>query len=155
MVMDQERRFGIRGAGRYGAKTFEQKFALVASLTYLGIGVIGFLVTGFNNTVAQSNEALLGLFYLNPFHNIVHLAIGSLWLLAALVLSPAGTEGVNIMIGAVYLLATVLGVLGYFTLLNIRTGTDPDNFLHLVSGLLPLLLGSGLVSRSRGQAATV
>ncbi|MGH3911311.1 MAG: DUF4383 domain-containing protein, partial [Pseudonocardiaceae bacterium] len=84
------------------------------------------------------------------FHNIVHIAIGSLWLLAALVLSPAGTEGVNIMIGAVYLLATVLGVLGYFTLLNIRSGTDPDNFLHLVSAALPLLLGSGLVSRSRG-----
>lgn len=151
MVMDPEQRFGIRGAGRYGAKTFEQKFALFASLIYLTIGVIGFFVTGFNAVVAESNEALFGIFLINPYHNIVHIALGSLWLLAALVLSPAGTEGVNIMIGGVYILATVLGFLGYFTLLNIQPGLDPDNFLHLFSGLLPLIFGSGLFRVARGE----
>ncbi|MGH4013867.1 MAG: DUF4383 domain-containing protein [Pseudonocardiaceae bacterium] len=154
MAMDPEVKFGIRGAGQYGAKTFEQKFALVAGLVYVGIGVIGFAVTGFNGLVAESNEALLGIFLLNPFHNIVHIAIGGLWLFGALVLSPAGTEGINIAIGGVYILATVLGFIGSFGLLNIRSGLDPDNFLHLVSGLLPLLLGSGLFRVARGEAVS-
>ncbi|MGH3952115.1 MAG: DUF4383 domain-containing protein, partial [Pseudonocardiaceae bacterium] len=88
------------------------------------------------------------------FHNIVHIAIGGLWLFGALVLSPAGTEGINIAIGGVYILATVLGFIGSFGLLNIRSGLDPDNFLHLVSGLLPLLLGSGLFRVARGEAVS-
>lgn len=150
--MDPEVKFGIRGAGRYGPKTFEQKFALVAGLVYAGIGVIGFAVTGFSGVVAESNAALLGIFLLNPFHNIVHIALGAIWVFGALVLSPPATEGLNISIGSIYLLATVLGFLGYLALLNVQPAYDPDNFLHLATGLVTLLLGSGLFRRARNEA---
>lgn len=151
--MSPEAKFGIRGAGRYGAKALSQRFALLAGLVYVGIGIVGFAVTGFNDTVGVNQEALLGLFYLNPFHNVVHIIVGALWLLGGLVLSREGTEGLNISIGGFYLLAAVLGFLGYLDLINVRPALDPDNFLHLVSGVLPLVFGSGLLEGSRSAAA--
>lgn len=151
--MSPETKFGIRGGGRYGAKAFSQKFALVAGLVYVGIGIIGFAVTGFNDVVGVSNEALLGIFYLNPFHNIVHIAVGGLWLFGALVLTREGTEGLNIAIGGFYVLAAVLGFLGYLDLVNVKPALDADNFLHLVSGVLPLLLGSGLLAGADAEPA--
>ena len=150
--INPEVKFGIRGAGRYGAKAMSQKFAVLAGAVYVGIGIIGFAFTGFNDTVGFNNEALLGIFYLNPFHNIVHIIIGGLWLLGGLVLSREGTEGLNISIGGFYLLATVLGFLGYLDLINVKPALDPDNFLHLFSGLLPLLFGSGLLESHRSEA---
>jgi hypothetical protein len=125
----------------------------VAGLVYVGIGVIGFFVTGFGNLTDTSTDALLGIFLINPFHNIVHIGIGSLWLLAGFVLSPAGTEGVNFAIGGIYLLAAVLGFLGYLAMLNVGHHADPDNFLHLVSGLVPLLF-AGPLRAMRGEMAT-
>lgn len=153
MTIDPEVKFGIRSAGRTGAKTLEQKYALLAGLVYMGVGVVGFFVTGFNDLVLESNESLLGLFYLNPFHNIVHIAIGGLWVFAAMVLTPAGTEGVNLAIGGVYVLAAVLGFLGYLALLNVQPQLDPDNFLHLASGLLTLLF-AGPLRVARGATVT-
>lgn len=153
MTMDPEVKFGIRGAGRTGARTIEQKYALIASVVYTAIGIIGFFVTGFSHMTETTNHALLGLFYLNPFHNVVHIAIGALWLLGALVLSAPATEGLNLSIGAVYVLAAVLGYFGYLSLLNIRPDTDPDNFLHLISGLLTLVFAGPLALLRRGQAA--
>jgi hypothetical protein len=152
MAMDPEVKYGIRGAGRYGAKTFEQKFALLAGLVYVGLGVVGFLVTGFSGFVAESGDAFLGIFYLNPFHNIVHIALGAFWLLGALVLTPAGTEGINIAIAGIYVLAAILGFIGSLALLNVRSGLDPDNFLHLITGVVTLVLGGGLFSGARNQA---
>ncbi|HEU0087547.1 MAG TPA: DUF4383 domain-containing protein [Pseudonocardiaceae bacterium] len=144
MTVDPEVKFGIRDGGRTGAKTLEQKFSLVAGLVYLGIGLVGFVVTGFNDLVGTSNEAFLGIFALNPFHNIVHIAIGALWLLAALALTPPATEGVNFAIGGIYLLAAVLGFLGYLALMNVGNHADPDNFLHLGTGLVALLFAGPL-----------
>ena len=150
MTVDPEVKFGIRSAGRAGAKSIEQKFALIAGLVYVGIGVIGFFLTGFTPLTGTSDDALLGIFLLNPFHNIVHIGIGSLWLLGGLILSQAGTEGVNFAIGGIYLLAAVLGFLGYLTMINVGHHTDPDNFLHLVSGLVPLLF-AGPLRAMRGE----
>jgi hypothetical protein len=82
----------------------------------------------------------------------VHLAVGGLWLMGAFALTSAGTEGLNIAIGGVYILATVLGFLGYLSLLNIPS-SGGDNYLHLVSGLIPLIFGSGLLSAIGGRQA--
>ncbi len=155
MVMNPEKRFGIRIGGGYGAKTPEQKFGLLFGAIYVGVGVVGFAFTGFNGLVLESNEALLGIFYLNPFHNIVHVVIGGLVVMGALVLTPSGTEGVNIGVGGVYILATVLGYIGSLGLLNVKPLFDPDNFLHLASGLALLLFGGGLLRSMQGERANV
>jgi hypothetical protein len=101
----------------------------------------------------MTNHELFGIFMLNPFHNIVHIGLGAFWLLAAFALTPAGTQGVNIAIGGIYALATVLGILGYFSLLSIPGGVAiGDNWLHLVTAVVTLIFGSGVLSGGREVA---
>lgn len=154
VVHTPEDKFGIKIQTRR-ARSPEQTYSLIAGAVYIVVGIIGFFVTGFSNFTEMTNRALFGIFMLNPFHNIVHIGLGAFWLLAAFALTQAGTEGVNIAIGGVYVLATVLGFLGYFSLLSIPM-TGGDNWLHLVTALATLIFGSGLLSAmSRRQSATV
>jgi hypothetical protein len=101
----------------------------------------------------MTGHELFGIFMLNPFHNIVHLGLGAFWLLAAFALTPSGTQGVNIAIGGIYALATVLGILGYFSLLSIPGGVAVgDNWLHLVTAVVTFIFGSGVLSAGREAA---
>jgi hypothetical protein len=74
--------------------------------------------------------------------------------LAAFAFIPAGTEGMNIAIAGVYALAAVLGFTGYLSSPSIPT-SDRDNWLHVVSALAPLILGSGLVRAMGGRQAAI
>jgi hypothetical protein len=56
----------------------------------------------------MTSHDLFGIFLINPYHNIVHIGIGAFWLLGAFALTPAGNEGLDIAIGGVYALATVI-----------------------------------------------
>jgi hypothetical protein len=102
----------------------------------------------------MTNHELFGIFLINPYHNIVHIGIGAFWLLGAFALTPAGNEGLNIAIGGIYALATVIGFLGYLSLLSIPAGPVGDNWLHLVTALVTLVLGTGLISAGRRQPST-
>jgi hypothetical protein len=147
MTVDPENKFGIKIQSRGRGRTLEQNFAVLAGIVYVTIGVLGFFWTGLlANFTEMNTEALFGIFLINPFHNIVHIAVGGLWLAAAFVLTPAGTEGVNFAIGGFYLLAAVLGFLGYLSLVSIPAGNDADNWLHLLSGLAAVVFGSGILS---------
>lgn len=146
-----EDKFGIKVQSGRAPRTLEQNFSMIAGSVYVVGGIIGFFITGFSNITEMTNHALLGVFMLNPYHNIVHLVIGSLWLIAAFALTPAGTEGLNIAIGGVYALATLLGFMGYLSLLSIPSGMAGDNWLHLVSALAPLVFGSGLLRAMGGR----
>ena len=151
-----EEKFGIKLRTRPGPRTLEQKYSLLAGVTYTLGGIIGFFITGFSNITEMTHHALFGIFMLNPYHNIVHIAIGAFWLLGAFVLTPAGNEGLNISIGGIYALATVIGFLGYLSLLSIPAGfAVGDNWLHLVTAVATLIFGSGLLSAmSSRQTAT-
>lgn len=139
-----EDKFGIKLQPR-GARTLEQNFSMIAGVVYIVGGIIGFFITGFGSITEMTNHSLFGIFMLNPFHNIVHIGIGAFWLLGAFALTAAGNEGLNIAIGGVYLLATVIGFLGYLSLLSIPGGLAGDNFLHLVTALAALIFGTGLL----------
>lgn len=142
MATITEARWGIKERGA-GAKTVPQVYALAVGLVYLALGVIGFFVTGLSQVVGQTDTALLGLFHLNPFHNVVHLALGVLALVAALALTPPATEGVNFIIAGVLIVVAVLGYRGDLTeLLSVPAGWDPDNVLHLVLGAVTLLFSN-------------
>ena len=56
-----------------------QRFAQVFGAVYVLVGLLGFAFTGFANFAAASDDKLL-LFGVNPLHNLVHLAVGALWL---------------------------------------------------------------------------
>src|SRR5215211_3484050 len=110
-----------------------QRFAQVFGAVYLVVGLLGFAFTG------TSDDKLL-LFGVNPLHNIVHLAVGALWLASSR--TEASARTVSILIGAVYL---VVGVLGLFingsSDLNLLNINQPDNALHLASAALGLYFG--------------
>lgn len=56
------------------------------------IGIVGFFVTGFDNFLANTDEALLG-FSVNPMHNLVHLTIGAFLIAMTTGFSTAVAEG--------------------------------------------------------------
>lgn len=128
-------------------KGFAQAAALVVGAVYAAVGVIGFFVTGFGNFVQNTDDALLG-FSINPFHNVVHLAVGVYLIIVSQVDRPV-SEGALIGGGLVYLLATFLGFANSLQIISMNGAGESDNFLHLVSG--SAALGIGLLSVARNK----
>lgn len=114
--------------------------AVIFGAVYLLVGLLGFAVTGSVGFVATKGGLLLGLFEVNPLHNVAHLIIGAALLIAGLT-SVMAAKAVNITIGFIYL---VLGVVGFFlvgTAFNILALNAPDHFLHLASAIILLVTG--------------
>ncbi|MEU2199850.1 DUF4383 domain-containing protein [Isoptericola sp. NPDC019482] len=120
--------------------------AAVFGAVYLLVGLAGFVVTSGVGFAATEGEKLL-FFEVNPLHNIIHVAIGAALLLASR--SVAAAKGVNVTVGAVYLLVGVLGLFLVGTGANIIALNGADNVLHLASALL--LLGVGLSADRRAE----
>ncbi len=119
------------------ARTPGQTFALVFGVVYLLVGVAGFFVA--SEFTGGSPDDKLILFAVNHLHNIVHLAIGGLWIAGAR--TAAGAKQMNMIIGVAYLGVALLGFLGLDfmeDLLNISGSGSADNWLHLASGALAL-----------------
>ncbi|MBD5786748.1 DUF4383 domain-containing protein [Cellulosimicrobium terreum] len=121
--------------------------AAVFGVVYLLVGLAGFVVTSGVGFAATDGKNLL-LFEVNPLHNIVHLGIGAALLLASR--SVAAAKGVNIAVGAVYLLVGVVGLFLVGSAANIIALNGADNVLHLGSAIL--LLGVGLAADKQVDA---
>jgi len=122
--------------------------ATIFGAVYLFVGALGFAYTNGIGFVATEGGLLLGIFEVNPLHNIAHLLIGAALLLGGLA-SAKAAKTVNITVGVAYLL---LGIVGFFlvgTALNILALNTFDHFLHLASAIV--LLGVGLAA-DRGVA---
>ena len=124
--------------------------AIIFGAVYLVVGALGFLVTAGVDFIATEGGLLLGIFEVNPLHNIVHLLIGAALLIAGLS-SVSAAKATNIVVGAVYLLVGIVGFFLVGTALNILALNTFDHFLHLVSALV--LLGVGLAAE-RGVNTT-
>lgn len=130
-------------------KSVNQTVATVFGLVYLLVGVLGFVVDhdGFADT---EGGKLLGLFEVNPLHNIAHLLIGAVLLASAK--SLASARGANTAVGAAYLL---LGIVGLFLLdsdANVLALNGADNVLHLASAVLLLAVGASADKDARARA---
>jgi Domain of unknown function (DUF4383) len=115
-------------------RTPGQLFALVFGVVYALVGILGFV-----------NDPILGIFEVNALHNIVHLAVGAVWIFASNNVDTAKT--VNLTFGVVYLLLALLGfVAGDFMedLLDIGSENQAlaDNLLHLATGILGVYFGT-------------
>jgi hypothetical protein len=132
-------------------RTPASTFAVVFGLTYLVAGVAGFALTGFSGFTAMDGPRLLGLFMVNPMHNVVHLALAAVWLVAARWHHAARIA--NVAIGAVLGLVTFLGFAHTLTFIGIHSLADPDNFLHLASATLALYYGTVGAERLTTQPA--
>jgi hypothetical protein len=128
--------------------------ATVFGAVYVLVGLLGFAVTGGVGFVATEGGLLLGVFEVNPLHNIAHLLIGGALLIAGLANARAA-KVTNTVIGAAYLL---LGIVGFFiadTGANILALNTADHFLHLASALVLLGVGLGAERGSTVRTATV
>ena len=126
-------------AGTTRGHSVNQTVALVFGAVYVLVGIIGFFVdsSGFADT---EGGKILGLFEVNPLHNVAHLLIGAALLASSRALASA--RAVNTTVGAAYLL---LGIVGLFILdssANILALNAADNGLHLVSAALLLAVGA-------------
>lgn len=125
--------------------------ATVFGAVYLLVGLLGFAVTGGISFIATEGGLLLGLFAVNPLHNVAHLLIGAALLIAGMS-SVSAAKAVNVTVGAVYLL---LGIVGFFIVgsaLNILALNTADHFLHLASAIV--LLGVGLGAERSARNST-
>ncbi|MEJ7825289.1 MAG: DUF4383 domain-containing protein [Solirubrobacteraceae bacterium] len=135
-----------------GNSSLAQKIMPLFGLLYVGIGLIGFVVTGFGNFLQNTDDFLFisGL-SLNPFHNVVHLTIGAF----LIIMSRQGTttaEGACLGVGIFYVAAFVIGFVGptNLTILSMDGRFDLENFNHLLNGIF--LLGLGLISTAASDA---
>jgi hypothetical protein len=128
--------------------------ATIFGAVYLLVGLLGFAFTGGVGFVATQGGLLLGIFEVNPLHNVAHLLIGAVLLIAGLTRVGAA-KAANTTIGAVYLL---LGIVGFFlvgTGANILALNTPDHFLHLASAIVLLGVGLGAERTVRSTPAAV
>jgi hypothetical protein len=115
--------------------------AVIFGAVYLIVGALGFAATAGVEFIATEGGLLLGIFEVNPLHNIVHLLIGIALLIAG-IKSVSAAKAANVTVGVVYLLVGIVGFFLVDTALNILALNTADHFLHLVSALV--LLGVGL-----------
>ena len=127
-----------------------RRLALVIGAAYVLVGLLGFAVTGFDDFAGPTDEKLLGIFGLNPLHNVVHLLIGfgglALWKRR----DTARLYGMALVAGYGLTFAYGLAVSGKDTAANFLSINAADNGLHLVSAVAGALI---LALVPRGVAA--
>ena len=127
-------------------KSPNRLLGVIFGAVYLLVGILGFFITGgvdFFATNGDEAPRILGLFAVNPFHNIVHLLIGAALLIGGLS-SVSAAKATNTTVGAAYLL---VGLIGLFIAgnnpANILALNAADNVLHFASAILLLAVGLG------------
>lgn len=117
-----------------------QYLALAIGVIYTIVGIWGFVQTGFDGFVEPEGELILGLFEVNPMHNIVHLVIGLAGIALWQPLSRARIYGWLLAVGygAVFLYG--LFVANQDTQANFLALNWGDNWLHLASALAGLVI---------------
>jgi hypothetical protein len=122
-----------------------QVYTLVIGLALVVIGIAGFFyIASFSSGDGAERDALLGIFHVNGWHNVLHIVSGAIGLVLAG--SYAGARVYALGLGAVYLLVALLGFIAgdggeIFGLIPVNT---EDNFLHLLIGVAGI--GAGLAT---------
>jgi hypothetical protein len=125
-----------------------QVYTLAIGLTLVVIGVSGFFyIASFSSGDGAERDAVLGIFDVNGWHNVLHIASGAIGL--AVVGSYWGTRAYALGLGAVYLLVALLGFIAGDgdEVLNLIPVNTEDNLLHLLIGIAGI--GAGLATPAR------
>ena len=142
-----------RAVTRDDQRTPAQWYCVLAGLSLLLAGVLGFISdASFNTGDGVQGDSFIG-FEVNAIHNLVHIASG-LVLLAA---SPkrASARAVALGFGVVYALVAIIGIIDGEDVLGLIPINAADNVLHVALAALGVI--SGLMSRAddRGRGSTV
>lgn len=122
-----------------GTRTLPEILALAFGAVYLLVGIVGFFVTGFDDFAGNGqHEMLVGLFMINPLHNIAHILVGVVGLLLGRTLAGARTYGW--LLAGLYAVLFVYGLVAVgesWDFLNVNAG---DNVLHIATALVGLAI---------------
>ena len=127
--------------------SYVKTYARILGWTFVAVGVVGFILTGFGEFFGMSGETLI-LFGVNPAHNLVHLILGVTYLIGVRA-TEAGARAVVLVLSSAYLLVGVLGLILIDSGANILAINQADNVLHLAVGAL----GIGVVAASSRRGA--
>jgi hypothetical protein len=115
-----------------------KRIAVGFGIVFLLVGVLGF-VPG-----VAPNEHLLGIFHVNPAHNMVHIVTG----IGAIACGLASAHAAQLffrIFGVVYGLVAVLGfVMGDQPILGVISNNRADAWLHTGIAAVSLFFGFGL-----------
>jgi hypothetical protein len=129
-------------------------YTLVIGLTLVVIGIAGFFyIASFSSGDGAERDAVLGIFDVNGWHNVLHIASGAIGLVLAA--SYTGARAYALGLGVAYLLLALLGFIAgdgeeIFNLIPVNT---EDNFLHLLIGLAGIGAGLATPATERYPAA--
>jgi hypothetical protein len=136
---------GVATRGTRGEHAPAQLFALVAGLTLVVVGLVGFAVDGsFATGPGVDGGSLIG-FEVNGVHNVVHIASGLLLLAGAL--RPGAARAACAIFGLTYGAVTVIGLVDGRTVLGLFPVNPADNVLHI--GLTAFALAFALAFGER------
>ena len=117
-----------------------QRFAQVLGAVYLLVGIVGFvpplLVGSVPGALGPFTGFLLGLFAVNWFHSLAHLAIGAAGL--AVHRSFSGSKAYALALGIAYTALFLLGILSgeVVTLGGLLPLNGVDDVLHVLTALV-------------------
>jgi hypothetical protein len=125
------------------ARTPAQVYCLVFGAVLVLVAIVGFFTnSSFDTGDDAPRDALIGLFDVNGWHNIVHLLSG----LAALAVAGSRPSArlFAFGFGGVYVLITILGLAAgdNSTLFGLIPVNTEDNFLHLAIAAAGILAGA-------------
>jgi hypothetical protein len=125
------------------ARTPAQVYCLVFGVVLVLAAIVGFFTnSSFDTGDDAPRDALIGLFDVNGWHNVVHLLSG----LAALAVAGSRPNArlFAFGFGGVYVLVTILGLAAgdNSTLFGLIAVNTEDNFLHLAIAAAGILAGA-------------
>lgn len=123
----------IRSAeARVAGRGWPEYLALAVGIFYALIGAAGFFWTGFSGFAATEGDLFLGVFEVNPLHNLAHLGAG-VALIVAFFVGRRAVAYVAGILAAGFLLLAAAGPFITGTDANILALNGTDAVLHLLA----------------------
>ncbi|MGA8218042.1 MAG: DUF4383 domain-containing protein [Solirubrobacterales bacterium] len=137
-----------------------QLYCLLVGGVLVIAGIIGFFYeASFATGDSIRTDDVFGILSVNGWHNVVHIAVGALLLVAA----GSAARGAALLVGVLYIVLCVLGFIATGdggiafvakdgVLLKLVPVNNEDNVLHLILGITGVV--AYLASRPLGHTAT-
>lgn len=124
------------------AMTFgvSQVAMLVYGVIFLAVGIVGFFVTGFDDFADHHPDDKILAFEVNPLHNVVHIVLGVLAIVAALRLAWTIAYGIVLFVG--YGATFVYGLFAVDEDWDFLSLNWADNWLHLGAAIVGLIIAA-------------
>src|SRR6478672_4773567 len=135
-------------------RTLPQTLAVVFGAVYLVVGIIGFFWTGFSHFATRNgHDMILGIFMVNPLHNIAHILVGVAGLALGRPLAGARTYGWALAV--LYAALFVYGLIAVGKSWDFLSINGADNGLHIVTAIVGLVIALLPVRTAVGRANAV